>query len=1004
MKAKEINVSKPDDSKYGYLSNSYLSSIVIDGLTYPSVENYVQSQRVSDEELKDKIRTAPLSRIKSLLKNGSPKEVSERDLEKAMKEKFKSPRLLAKLIDTGDTTIVDKDPRVGKILNKIRGKSRETTMQSKSGKRRKIDLPTASLSKDDERIVDALLYLSKKVSEAEGSLRNIYTEMVEDAIYSLPSSRKLGKKIATFVTSTYETIYPKIKSKPIPDERNVKFPYFQVKHSRSGPIIPMSTPNLTAVAKKIQKKFSAYHWELEYQMPQSEYIALALLWYHTVASPEEKEDVLSRAENYKSIDVSMLPVKRWYRAYFSTEIMKEIEAREKEKKSLKKAKTSRGKKPKKVSKVIPKEKPKVGPKEKPKVTFLTPEKEPLRKDDEGSELFLDEPEPQIEATEEMGESEVKEQKKVKHKKTKEIPDNLTIVSLPNNKFAVRGKSVPQYKVSLLELGGTVPSVKVAGYKTKIPAKFEVQFSLLDKEEVEDFIFSTLPDQDKYVQTYMNWIENKLSLFFDAASTLADIQDRDTVERKDVELAVSQIYKCKSGTSPNLSFNYSDIISKIIGKYKIEKDASKYLIQQVNALGDKLISPLTTGSYKELKTALDRLEEYIVSKTECIKVGKFGPNQSCFLTALSHLSGVLAVSSNSELSNDIIIKAFLLLIPKRRRNSAMDYIKYTVKEIENRKDPLDYLRSQGINMDMEQIQSAGFPSGELVAASALQYFTNMLKAKRYREYLLRAKALALVAQSSPVPVAIVEEELILEEPTEELILEEGSVVDTKGNIFDAPTDWVGVLVPSSASKGLDDVTKSVYKMYPYSNIFKDSDASHKVGSVSTGRPYDKLLKVQKAPSISHKYVASLITEMKNGPPSKTYDTAENRKKWFQEAVNKLANNKISSIAFDKAQLTDEYVDILQRFAAENDVAVYIVLPEKEEELLPETAQPYGLKDIEDDIERGAIYSKILVPLNLSVDDLSTVSQKLEELPRDELLRVLNDAVEKGDVRFVTEMLK
>lgn len=104
---------------FGFLSNFYSSRLVIDGLEYPTVEHYYQSQKGRFSTIKWWIRNAPspflamragrsLRPGREFVDNWEDKRVQI--MLKGLREKFRIPALRARLLETGDLPIHEESP------------------------------------------------------------------------------------------------------------------------------------------------------------------------------------------------------------------------------------------------------------------------------------------------------------------------------------------------------------------------------------------------------------------------------------------------------------------------------------------------------------------------------------------------------------------------------------------------------------------------------------------------------------------------------------------------------------------------------------------------------------------------------------------------------------------------------------------------------------------------------------------------------------------------------
>jgi len=111
---------------YKCLGNSYSATILVEGITYPSVEHAFQAAKVSDRAIKFQISKASLSEVRNLLEDiwvrPNWNDVKYATLHQLVKLKFESNKELAKvLMGTGTKLLGGKtEAELGSILMKVR--------------------------------------------------------------------------------------------------------------------------------------------------------------------------------------------------------------------------------------------------------------------------------------------------------------------------------------------------------------------------------------------------------------------------------------------------------------------------------------------------------------------------------------------------------------------------------------------------------------------------------------------------------------------------------------------------------------------------------------------------------------------------------------------------------------------------------------------------------------------------------------------------------------------
>jgi predicted NAD-dependent protein-ADP-ribosyltransferase YbiA (DUF1768 family) len=111
---------------YKCLGNSYPSTIIVEGITYPSVEHALQASKVSDRAIKFQISKASLAEVRNLLEDiwirPNWNDVKYATLHQLVKLKFESNKELSKvLMGTGTQLLGNKnEAELGSILMKVR--------------------------------------------------------------------------------------------------------------------------------------------------------------------------------------------------------------------------------------------------------------------------------------------------------------------------------------------------------------------------------------------------------------------------------------------------------------------------------------------------------------------------------------------------------------------------------------------------------------------------------------------------------------------------------------------------------------------------------------------------------------------------------------------------------------------------------------------------------------------------------------------------------------------
>ena len=130
---------------YSFLSNFYRSTIIFEGMTYPSVEHAFQANKTLDLLRRNQIRNArscgEAKRLgRSVILREDWEQIKIGLMEKLLKEKFANPNLKELLLKTGDANLIEGNDwgdnfwgvcrgighnHLGKLLMKARDELRE---------------------------------------------------------------------------------------------------------------------------------------------------------------------------------------------------------------------------------------------------------------------------------------------------------------------------------------------------------------------------------------------------------------------------------------------------------------------------------------------------------------------------------------------------------------------------------------------------------------------------------------------------------------------------------------------------------------------------------------------------------------------------------------------------------------------------------------------------------------------------------------------------------------
>ncbi|CAG9318765.1 unnamed protein product [Blepharisma stoltei] len=108
---KPTEKAKPEDL---YLGNFYPSPMTVHGISYPTVEHYYHSQKFSDPEIIERIRSAPTPKMAERIASEYEwnteewEEIKENVMRFGIFSKFKqNPELKEKLLATGTAKLVE---------------------------------------------------------------------------------------------------------------------------------------------------------------------------------------------------------------------------------------------------------------------------------------------------------------------------------------------------------------------------------------------------------------------------------------------------------------------------------------------------------------------------------------------------------------------------------------------------------------------------------------------------------------------------------------------------------------------------------------------------------------------------------------------------------------------------------------------------------------------------------------------------------------------------------
>ena len=308
-----------DSVKVRFLSNSSNYPFVLEDKSWPTVDHYVYAKKFEGTQLENIIREAPtvfqakklatryryvfdvdpITENKIKVKGYGQQYqyrmrndwelVEEEILRMGITAKFADrPSLKKKLLETKTATLIDStNPLTGPILESLR-----KDIQIK-------DLPYTEIEGKNKKMLSSLIYLAVKISRLEG-WDKVYKEMVEDAIHTF-TSEETGQT----VLSIHKDYSQKRKEKSMPKYKKV----------------------LNDIQKRLPK-------DVSFQTGSAEILTSFFAWKEYFASPSDKSILDKNLEGIRSIKVSLLPGRRWYRE----QVPPKMEKKKKKKKKKKKEK------------------------------------------------------------------------------------------------------------------------------------------------------------------------------------------------------------------------------------------------------------------------------------------------------------------------------------------------------------------------------------------------------------------------------------------------------------------------------------------------------------------------------------------------------------------------------------------------------------------------------------------------------------------------------------------
>lgn len=183
-----------------------------------------------------------------------------------------------------------------------------------------------------------------------------------------------------------------------------------------------------------------------------------------------------------------------------------------------------------------------------------------------------------------------------------------------------------------------------------------------------------------------------------------------------------------------------------------------------------------------------------------------------------------------------------------------------------------------------------------------------------------------------------------------------------------------------------VTEAVYETFPYANVYSINTATKggkgfELGSVVVSRPRHIETDEVLPSSIIHRNIATFFCEVGNqrasSPHPIGYDSQDNRKKWFQDALKQFCKEHRGAVLAFSRSSVEPYGDVLARCTPySNGVTIYLVdgvVASRHASPLVATS-PLSRR-IDPVVASEIRYARTVAPLNLSTKDAKDTIKKL-----------------------------
>lgn len=562
---------------------------------------------------------------------------------------------------------------------------------------------------------------------------------------------------------------------------------------------------------------------------------------------------------------------------------------------------------------------------------------------------------------------------------------------------LRGESLSKYRPQLLAIGG----------RSKDSATIEVPRRA--QKKVEEIFFNDLRKESRIKAAYLGWWHQRIEMLVDTAQQISRLVSSKNITSKIMRLTIYNIY-----TFPSRDFTPSSTLvpdQKTIQSFKLNTKVLEVL---------RHVGTLSLECTSNLKDDLTYTDYYKIFDKDC---GWSRPKSNTILSRIFTEEQVLIFSSihnivdavtNPQhgfaypLSMESASWAFLTLCPRCIRKDATSFLKSALKgwstgDVGKAEEYLSSLKIYSKLRDIEKI----FPDPPevlMMMGIALTFIESRRKIFKERLSLMGSRKSNNTPQE--LEIEIPEHTPEIEPPPkieEEMPL--GEIKETaKGRVIDAADQdlfkfsdakWILVIANATSTQPpipktpSENITKKVYDMYPYSNVYLSKNLVRHVGDSIISVPKDDATGIDLESTISHRYVISLIAENSEGGPKKIEDTSDHRKTWFSNSLKSLTKiiDREDSIAVAADILSPNYREIIDNFASTNGYTFYILSVAKDvkkrkrsQKIKPsftgEVTPIISPSVLQDDISRGTLYVELFSPHNLSETDYSKLITHLE----------------------------